>query len=206
MPALVLEQLADRIAAYRPGAVVMLVGAPGSGKSTLAAALARRLGEDVAVLSYAAHRAEVTGDPADPAGDPRAGHLLRDRLAGRCAAGLATIVDGTHHLARSRARLAAIAAGAGVPAVAVVLTTPIQLCLARQETRSAPAPGKRHGLRVPADQVRDLHQVIQQARATIATEGFTVYEFDAQAHARDGHNGGVATPWTPSGARRTPPV
>ena len=174
-----LQQLADRIAAHGPGTVVMLVGAPGSGKSTAAAALAARLHGDVAVLSYAAHREEVTGDPADPAGDPRAGQLLRDRLTTRCAGRLTTVVDGTHHLARSRARIAAIAADAGVPAIAVVLNTPLGLCLARQETRPVPAPGRRHSLRVPDEQVRALDRAVRAARGGLVDEGFVVYELDA---------------------------
>ena len=100
----------------------MLIGPPGAGKSTLSRELVQRLGAEAAVVSYAACRKEVSGDPSDPAADPQAGKLLRHRVEQRCAARLTTIVDGTHHLARSRAALLVSAREAGLPAVAVVLS------------------------------------------------------------------------------------
>lgn len=166
--------LIRRVTSLMP-CVVMLVGAPGSGKSTLATVLAEHLGDRVAVLSYASHRAEVSGDPADPAADPAAGALLFARLRDRCRARDTTIVDGTHHLARTRAALLAIAADAGLPVIAVVLSTPIQVCLARNQGRPLPEPGKRHSLRVPEQRVRAIDRAIQDARAGLGDEGFLVH-------------------------------
>ncbi|WP_167545522.1 AAA family ATPase [Amycolatopsis rubida] len=166
------ETLVRDIIAHGP-CVVMTVGAPGSGKSTLAAALAHRL-DDAAVLSYAAHREEVSGDPADPAANPPAGALLRARLADRCAAGRTTILDGTHHIGRTRRRVLDIAAAAGLPAVAVVLSTPLLTCLDRQLDRPPPPPGRQHGLRVPDQEVRHVHAELQDAVPGLADEGFRV--------------------------------
>lgn len=154
--------------------IVMLVGAPGAGKSTLARELVARLGSGAAVLSYAACREEVSGDASDPAADPQAGELLRERLEQRCAARLTTIIDGTHHLARTRAALLASAREAGQPAVAVVLSTPTQVCVARQQDRPEPAPGRQHGLRIPEPQVRELASKIEAAVPGLAEEGFVV--------------------------------
>lgn len=152
----------------------MLIGPPGAGKSTLSRELVQQLGAEAAVLSYAACRKEVSGDPSDPAADPQAGRLLRHRVEQRCAARLTTIIDGTHHLARSRAALLVSAREAGLPAVAVVLSTPTELCLTRQQDRPDPAPGKQHGLRIPEPQVRELARAIEDAVPGLAEEGFTV--------------------------------
>lgn len=169
--------LVQFVSAHAP-CVVVLVGAPGAGKSTLAAACAKRLGAGVEVLSYAEHRAEVSGDPADQTVDSTAGALLFSRLAARCATGATTIVDGTHHLARTRASLLAIASDAGMAAVAVVLSTPLEVCLARQQDRPAAQAGKQWGLRIPESQVRQLDAAIQAAQAGLMKEGFVVHVLD----------------------------
>lgn len=171
------DALIHCVSAHSP-CVVVLVGPPGAGKSTLASALVQQLADETTVLSYAAHRAEVSGDPADPTADAEAGALLRSRLVARCAAGLTTVVDGTHHSAGSRAALLAIAADAGLPAVAVVLSTPLEVCLARQRERQPPEPCRRWGLRIPELQVRQLDTAIQVARPGLAQEGFVVHVLD----------------------------
>lgn len=158
--------------------VVMLFGAPGAGKSTLATALAERLGDPTAVLSYAMHRMEVSGDPADLAADPEAGALLRSRLVDRCEARLTTVVDGTHHLGRARRAVLDIATEAGLPALAVVLTTPLRVCRARQRDRSPPAPGKRHGLRIPDSEVQEVQDALQAAVPGLTRQGFLVRTLD----------------------------
>lgn len=172
------ETLVSLITEHAP-CVVMTVGPPGAGKSTLAAALARNMGDEGAILSYAAHRAEVCGSATDPTADPAAHVLLGARLAARCAAGLTTVVDGTHHGASTRAWLRSIAAKAGVPVIAAILDTPLQVCLERQLDRPPPAPGQQHGLRVPASQVIDINDAIQIARTGLSAEGFLVYSLRA---------------------------
>ena len=166
--------------------VVMMFGAPGSGKSTLASALARELGDTAAVLSYAAHREEISGDPADPAANPQAGELLRARLADRCAARKTTVLDGTHHHSRTRRRVLGIAADAGLPAVAVVLSTPLQICLDRQRDRPPPAPGKQHGLKIPDPEVREIHAALQADLPGLDSEGFLVHVLAPDATAPGG--------------------
>lgn len=165
---------AQAIARLSP-CLVMLVGAPGAGKSTLARVLAQKLGDGVAVLSYADHREEVSGDPSDPAADPQAGALLMRRFEDRCAAGLTTIVDGTHHLARTRAALLTRAVNACLPAVAIALSTPIEICVARQQDRPPPASGRQHGLRIPEPKVRELDRMIHDALPGLVREGFIVH-------------------------------
>lgn len=174
-PAAELVRLID---AHSP-CVVLLLGAPGAGKSTLAATLVHRMGNHVAVLSYAAHRAEVGNGPADVAADPTAGALLQSRLADRCAAALTTIVDGTHHLARTRDALLRIAAAAGRPAIAAVLSTPLTVSIARQQDRPPAAPGAQHGLRVPEPQMRNINHEIEKALPALAREGFIVHVLPA---------------------------
>jgi predicted kinase len=173
----------DAIARVSP-CLAMLVGPPGAGKSTLARELVARLGSGAAVLSYAACREAVSGDQSDPAADPQAGKLLCERVEQRCAARLTTIIDGTHHLARSRAALLTRARAAGLPAVAVVLSTPTEVCVARQQDRPEPAPGKQHGLRIPNSQVRELASMIEDAVPGLAEEGFVVLTLGATTSAR----------------------
>ena len=169
-----LAQLLVAVQAESP-CVVALIGPPGSGKSTVAAALAERLPVDVEVLSYAQHRAALSGDASDATVNDEAGALLYGRLADRCRAGLSTVVDGTHHLARTRARLLAIAGEAGLLAMAAVLRTPVEVCVARQATRYEP------GLRVPDEQVRDLAAAVDDARPDLAGEGWLVRILDPRA-------------------------
>jgi len=82
-------------------------------------------------------------------------------------------------------RLRGIAADAGLPAVAAVLSTPLEVCLARQKPRSAPEPGKQHGLRVPDRQVRELDDAIREASARLVDEGFVVHVLAPDATAPD---------------------
>jgi predicted kinase len=92
-------------------------------------------------------------------------------------------VDGTHHLERTRVRLRGIAAEVGLPAVAVMLSTPLDICLARQQGRPAPTPGKQYSLRVPERQVREIEDTIREARSRLAEEGFIAHVLRADATA-----------------------
>lgn len=60
-----------------------------------------------------------------------------------------------------------------MPATAVVFTTPLRVCLARQADRPGPAPGRRWGRAVPAAVVIvDQHARTRAALATLHGEGF----------------------------------
>ncbi|MEV0944929.1 hypothetical protein AB0I90_31755 [Micromonospora wenchangensis] len=57
-----------------------------------------------------------------------------------------------------------------VPATAVVFTTPLQVCLDRQEARPGPAPGRRWRRTVPAVAVADQHALTQSALDTMTAQ------------------------------------
>ena len=115
--------------------LVVLVGAAGSGKSTFAA---RHVAPDV-VLSADRFRALIAGDAADQRATRPAFAALHRELRRRLAAGLLTVVDATSVTARAREALLRDAAGAGTPAVAIVLDLPRDEVLARNRGRGGAA-------------------------------------------------------------------
>lgn len=153
-------------------AVVVLLGAAGSGKSTLAQCLAARWGHHC-VLSLDVCRAEITGDPTDQDVTPEAVQLLHQLLRHRCRAGLTTVVDATNTDAGHRAPLVELATHGGLPAVAVVLDTPLQVCLDRQQDRLGPLPGRKWGRRVPDEVVTAQHAAVTASIPGLPEEGFT---------------------------------
>ncbi|MGX7828303.1 AAA family ATPase [Actinokineospora sp. 24-640] len=118
--------------------VITLIGPSGAGKSSLAARWSAAVPE-LAVLSYDTVQHDLTGDwrTVTPAAVDQVHELLR----ARCAAGLGSIVDGTHVQPDRRAAVRAIAAQHGLPAVAVVLRVSLATCLRRQQDRARRAPG-----------------------------------------------------------------
>ncbi|GAB3889955.1 hypothetical protein GCM10029964_060590 [Kibdelosporangium lantanae] len=142
--------------------VVVMLGAQSAGKSTLAGALAAQC-YDALVISYDKARADISGDEADHSATPQAGQLVRDRLAARCAQRLTTIVDGTHVTATSRSVVLDLAHRHGLPAVAVVLATPLDVCQARQALRAR---------QVPPDVIDVHHQALLAALRALFRERF----------------------------------
>ncbi|MEU6077590.1 AAA family ATPase [Micromonospora sp. NPDC047074] len=94
-------------------------------------------------------RAVVSDDECDQDATADALTLLTAILHTRLARRLTTVVDATSSSVANRAWLLALAAEHGVPAVAVVVTAPLDVCLARQAARPGPAPGRRWGRAVP---------------------------------------------------------
>ena len=115
--------------------LVVLVGAAGSGKTTFAA---RHFGPDE-VLSSDAFRALIAGDPSEQAATRPAFAALHRALAARMRARRLTVIDATNVHAHARRALVARAAGAGIPAVAIVLDLPRNEVLARNASRTGAA-------------------------------------------------------------------
>ncbi len=111
--------------------LVVLVGAAGSGKSTFAAR--HFAGGDV--LSSDAYRERISGDASDQRATGPAFAALHRDVRRRLAAGRLTVVDATSVTGRERAPLLRLAAGAGVPAVAIVLAPPAGVVLAQNAGR-----------------------------------------------------------------------
>ena len=144
--------------------LIVLVGAAGSGKSTFAA---RHFAPDE-VLSSDAFRALIAGDETDQrATKPAFGRLHRE-LKQRMAGGLLTVVDATNIEPGARHALVTRAAGASLPATAVVLDLPPSLVLARNAARPtrvvAEAIVRRH--------LERLRAALDGRETALAEEGF----------------------------------
>jgi protein phosphatase len=144
-------------------ALVVLMGAGGAGKSTIAQALA---GQEpgVAVISYDACRAEISGDESDQSVTEQAVALARQRIRERCLQQRTTIVDATHIRAEQREFLARLAAWHRMASVLIVVDTPLAVCQARQAYRP------RH---VPLDVIAGQHADLLDELSTVDAEAFT---------------------------------
>ncbi|MEU3341850.1 AAA family ATPase [Streptomyces sp. NPDC006668] len=141
--------------------LVVLIGASGAGKSTLASTWPA-----TGVVSLDQLRGVMSddcGDQSATADAVEALHLIVDR---RLARGLTTVVDATSVYAKDRAVLLDAARRHGMSAIAVVVDTPLPVCIERQKTR----PKSR---RVPDATVAAQHQAMLDALPHLAGEGFT---------------------------------
>lgn len=153
--------------------LTVLIGAPGSGKSTHAA---RRAGRDWAYLIASdAIRRELYGDENHGVGhNPEVFNLLYRRVRDHLAAGAPVLVDATNSTVEERAALLAIAAETGSSRIeAVVMRTPLGICLARNSSR---------GRVVPADVLAEMWTRIDRlTTADLLAEGFgTVVVHDSE--------------------------
>ncbi|RAO26101.1 Protein-serine/threonine phosphatase [Micromonospora noduli] len=98
--------------------------------------------------------------------------LLLAIVDARLSRWLTTVVDATNGVAAERAELLAAAGRHQVPAAAVVFSTPLETCLARQRHRPLALPGRRWGRAVPDSVVRNQHQRTLASLATLTAEGF----------------------------------
>lgn len=151
--------------------VVVMMGASGAGKSTKARELAAAI-PGALVISYDKCRAELTGNSNDQSATAAAVRLAHRRVDARCAEGLTTIVDGTHTTPWERRNVVAVADRHGMPAVLVVLATPLEVCLSRQQTRKPRRPGALWGEQVPEDVVRGQHVRVLGSLPDLHLEGF----------------------------------
>lgn len=145
--------------------LVVLIGASGAGKSTLA-----RTWPASQVLSLDGLRGTVSGDPGDQGATSDAADVLKLILERRMARKLNTVVDATNVEQSVRVELVMAAKRHGMPTVAVIVATSLDLCLERQ----GPRPANR---RVPEDVVRAQHQAMVHSHQSLAAEGFNTVVF-----------------------------
>lgn len=141
-------------------ALYVLIGAAGAGKSRVAAAFPRTWR-----VSLDDCRERVSDDPGSQGSTYDAVTVFDTIVAGRLVRGLPTVVDATNTQGSVRARLADIACTHRMPAVAITVRTPADVCQARQQNRPA-------NRAVPLGVVAAQHAgipTVEQLRA----EGFT---------------------------------
>ncbi|MDV5143225.1 AAA family ATPase [Streptomyces sp. SBC-4] len=151
-------------------AVVVLIGASGSGKSTFASTWSPSQ-----VLELDAFRAMVSDEAGDQAATADAVAALRTVLEARLARKRTTVIDATNCEKAVRAGLVQAARRHGVPTVAVLMGTPVSLCVNQQTART---PDRA----VPADTVRAQHTAAVTAFPGLRNEGFDHVVFADQLH------------------------
>lgn len=141
-----------------PGpALVVLVGPAGSGKTTWA----RAHFAANEVVSADALRATVGSGEADLDASVDAFAVLDAVVAARVRRGLTTVVDTLGLDTPRRRELIDLGRAAGLPCVAVVFTTDLETCRARNRTRDRP---------VPAPALRSQHR--RTAEISLTADGF----------------------------------
>lgn len=150
--------------------LVVLMGAAGAGKSALASTWPAT---QVLELDY--FRALVSDDSGDQEATADAVTALHAVLEARLARSLTTVIDGTHTDQPVRARLVDAARRQGVTPIALLVATPLSVCLERNRQR----PENR---RVPEDVVRAQHAAIVAAHPYLHDEGFEYVVFSEHVH------------------------
>jgi protein phosphatase len=154
--------------------LVVLVGVAGSGKSAFAA----RHFRPTQVVSSDACRAMVADDERDQSATQAAFEVAHLVIRHRLARGLLTVVDATNVEPAARQPLLDLAAEHDVPAVAVVLDLPEQLCVRRA--------GERASRPVAAGVVRRQYAQLRASLPTLAGDGFTAVHVLRSAEEVDG--------------------
>jgi predicted kinase len=132
------------------GALVVLIGAAASGKSTFAA---RHFLTDCVVSSD-----RLRGEASRPTSDDVVFTELHRQVQARLAAGFVAVIDATNTDWMWRAELIADARRYGRPAIAIVFNLPLEVCLARNASRSRTVPASVIGRQV-ADVARDIDRL-----------------------------------------------
>lgn len=142
-------------------ALYVLIGPGGSGKSTVAAAFPAPWR-----LSLDECRARVADDAGDQAATPDAVTVFTSTLTGRLARHLPTVIDATNTKTTDRGALVRMASDHGLPAVAIVLRTPLETCKARQHNRPA-------SRQVPDTALAEQHEGTPTPQELVGDEGFS---------------------------------
>jgi predicted kinase len=142
-----------------PGLLAVFVGPSGSGKSTLA----REVFGPANVVSSDALRELVAGDASDMTATSEAFDLLYRIVAARCRRHLVTAVDSTAVKPHHRSTLQSLADAHEVPCVAVAMSTPLRVCLARNAARDR---------QVPEDVITRQWEAYCRAQPELPFEGF----------------------------------
>jgi predicted kinase len=148
-------------------ALYVLIGVAGAGKSTFAGHWRSNQ-----ILSLDAFRGWVSDDDCDQEATNDAVIVMHTVLAARMRRHLTTVVDATNVTADARRPLVELAAANGVPAVAIVVDTPLPLCHDRNDGRPGPVGSARWGRRVPADIVNAQHRELRLGLPGLRSEGF----------------------------------
>lgn len=143
-----------------PDALVILVGPSGCGKSSFARA---RFAANEIVSSDGCRRM-VADDEASQAASREAFAAFDAIVYGRLAHARRAVADATNLTSWSRGRLMDMAREHGRPVVAIAFDAPLDVCIARQESRER---------RVDPDVVERHHALMQQAVAELPGEGCT---------------------------------
>ncbi|MEU8480358.1 ATP-binding protein [Streptomyces hygroscopicus] len=146
-------------------ALIVLIGASGAGKSTLASTWPASQ-----ILSLDALRGTVSDDPGCQEATADAVDALHLLLERRMARGLNTVIDATNVERSAREPLIAAAKRHHMPAIAVLVSTPLGVCIDRQ----GPRPANRT---VPDDDVRAQHQAMVRSHPNLRAEGFNAILF-----------------------------
>ncbi|WP_333746243.1 ATP-binding protein [Streptomyces sp. IBSBF 2950] len=141
-------------------ALVVLIGASGSGKSTLAATWPPHQ-----VVSLDGLRGVMSDDCGDQSATVDAVDAMLLIVHRRLARGLNTVVDATSVLAKDRALLVDAAKRHNMPAIAVLVSTPLPVCIERQQSRPA-------NRTVPDSVVTDQHRAMVASHPNLRSEGF----------------------------------
>lgn len=152
----------------RPSLVV-LIGPSGAGKSTFA----RKHFKRTEIISSDFCRGLVADDESDQSATEAAFEVLRAIASKRLSAGRLTVIDATSVQPHARQPLLALAREYHVPAIAIVLHLPEDLCVMRSQSRA----GRPVSPEVIRNQMRDLEASLPE----LGDEGFEiVYELNTQ--------------------------
>ena len=151
--------------------LVALVGPAGAGKTTLARHWTCSGWPETAVLELDSYRATVSDDPGDQESTPAAVMLMHRALEARLARRRISVVDQTATRLDVRLDLVDRAHRHDIPAIAVVLTTPLAVCVARNMGREGTSRFVRE------EEVRRQHAAIIDALPGLAGEFDQVHTY-----------------------------